>query len=394
MPFLSRARIELVAGEGALAGVRYELRSAPYRDPPEWAAHFHATYRDHGTPIAGEDLVLLDTTRVEGGGHEFCGSFVGTSFVFSDAGNLTTLEGDPRFFFDDSESPQAYGTGTEEWAGGGDYWGGQTMTLPLAGHPVGAPFPLFATAPEDLIESAYRVLIADAMPFGKNARIQLEHGGTNDSLERYRSLVYWYGRASACLVQTDALQVGDEADERVHDYVSPTASAPVTVRSRHELGVDHVGGREIIPESTVTGRFMTGTTEMTLALRPDNYGVLLRRKLDYAFPDQRAEVFVADDDGRDAWQPAGVWYLAGSNRCVYSNPLGELDPPAPVLQTSNRRLRDDEFLIDRALTEHRARLRVRIVFAPERLPIAPGEPLAELAWSELRYTAYAWVLPD
>ncbi len=27
----------------------------------------------------------------------------------------------------------------EEWGGGGDYWGGRNMTLPFAGHPVGAP---------------------------------------------------------------------------------------------------------------------------------------------------------------------------------------------------------------------------------------------------------------
>ncbi len=51
---------------------------------------------------------------------------------------MRTLEGDPRFFFDDSLTPQAQGTGTEEWGGGGDYWGGLNMTLPFAGHPVGA----------------------------------------------------------------------------------------------------------------------------------------------------------------------------------------------------------------------------------------------------------------
>jgi hypothetical protein len=139
---------------------------------------------------------------------------------------------------------------------------------------------------------------------------------------------------------------------------------------------------------------MTGTSEFTIAVRPDNHGVLLRRTLDYAFPDQRAEVFVADADGGGDFEPAGVWYLAGGSRCVYSNPPGELDPPAPVVQTSNRQLRDDEFLIDRALTEHRTKLRIRIVFAPERLPLVPGEPLPELAWSELRYAAYAWVMPE
>ena len=393
MPYLSGARVELVGGDTSLQGVRFALRRTPYRDPPQWAAHFHASYRDHGEPVPGKDLVLLDTTQVEGGG-EFCGSFAGTSITFSDRAELSTLEGDPRFFFDDSASPQGYGTGTEEWNGGGDYWGGLTMSLPLAGHPVGAPNALLAQGPEDMVEGAYRLLIADAMPFGRNARIQLEHGGLNDSRERYRTLVYWYGRRGACLVRSDALQLGDEADERAHEYHSPSASHAVTVRSRYELGVDHAGGVEVLPEVSERGRFMTGTSELSLALRPDNLGVLLRRTLDYGFPDQRAEVFVADDETRDDWQLAGVWYLAGSHRCVYSNPPGELDAPAPVLQASNRRLREDEFLIDRSLTAGRSRIRVRIVFKPESKPLAPGEALPELAWSELRYTAYSWVMEE
>ena len=393
MPFLSHARIELVAGDQPLHLARVDVRYAPLTDPPSWVAPFHATYVDHGEPTAGQDLVLLDTTTVEGGGKDYCGSFVGTSFIFSDRAELSTLEGDPRFFFDDSESPQGYGTGTEEWAGGGDYWGGETMTLPLAGHPVGAPNILLAQAREDQIESAYRLLLADAIPFGKNARIQLEHGGSNDSSEHYRSLVYWYGREGACLVQSDAVQIGDLEDERAHDYDSPTASEPIELRSRYELGVEQSNGNEIVPEHGERGRSMTGTTELSFAIDPRNLGVLLRRTLDYGFPDQRAQVFVADDDTREDWQPAGTWYLAGSNTCVYSNPPGELDPPQDLVQSSNRRLREDEFLIDRSLTSGRSRIRVRIVFDPEALPLQPGSAtFPELAWSELRYRAYSWIL--
>jgi len=43
----------------------------------------------------------------------------------------------------------------------------------------------------DKIESAYRFLLADLMPFGKNARITLEHGGTNQSTEHYETVTYW-----------------------------------------------------------------------------------------------------------------------------------------------------------------------------------------------------------
>ena len=54
---------------------------------------------------------------------------------------------------------------------------------------------------EDKIESAYRFLLADLMPFGRNARIRLEHGGTNESTEHYQTVTYWYGAPAASLHQ-------------------------------------------------------------------------------------------------------------------------------------------------------------------------------------------------
>jgi hypothetical protein len=389
MPFFRTAHVEIVAT--AAANVSWIAKTAPYSDPSNWAGYFHATYVDQGAPSAGNDLVMLDTTAIEGGG-DWCGSVVGTSFTFSDQAALGTLEGDPRFFFDDSQTPQVQGTGTEEWGGGGDYWnGGQITTLPFYGHPVGAPDPAHAANGEDMIESAYRFLLADLMPFGKNARVQLEHGGLDDSVEHYRTLVDWYGLPGACLAQTDALHVSDPIDEQAHDYVSPDASPVDTLTTRYEWGVDHVGATEIYPATTDTGRHTTGTTELSLTIRPENFGVLLRRKLDYGYPDQAARVSVANESG--TYVDAGVWYLAGSNQCVYSNPPGELDAPAPSVEASNRQWRDDEFLIPRALTDGRSRIRVRIAFSPRNAPLAPAVPLALQAWSEYRYTAYVWTLP-
>ena len=145
---------------------------------------------------------------------------------------------------------------------------------------------------------------------------------------------------------------------------------------------------------------MTGASTFTLNLTPDNHGVLLRRKLDYAFPNQRAEVYVAPagagpitDAGR-RWKRAGIWYLAGANTCVYSNPKDELGATQHVVQTSNRRFRDDEFLIPRDLTRGRSAIRVRVKFTPVKRPLFPGHPVPALAWSELRYWAYCWVLED
>jgi hypothetical protein len=336
---------------------------------------------------------LLDTRNIEGSA-DWCGHFVGTSFIFSHDAKLNTLEGDPRFFFDDSNTPQGQGTGTEEWGGGGDYWGGINMTLPFAGHPTGAKDAASAKSPEDKIESAYRFLLADLMPFGKNARIQLEHGGMNDSKEHYETVAYWYGTPGASLVLSDELKIADEGNEKAHNYSSPTASEAVEIRSRYEWGPDHLDGREIYPEEVDKGRTMDGTSEFTMKIAPENFGVMLRRKLDYTYPNQRAEVFVADaTEGKVGdFKAAGVWFLAGSNTCLFSRPKGELDPSEHKVQTSNRRFRDDEFLIGRDLTSGRSAIRIRIQFTPVKTPLLPNRPLVRLAWSEMRYNAYCFTM--
>jgi hypothetical protein len=395
MPFARSMRIELVGNQDApIKDVNWSLRMMPLRRPMSEVGYFHATYRDHPQPMAGQDLVLLDTHDVEGGG-DWTGSFVGTSFIFTHRNMLTTLEGDPRFFFDDSQTPQAYGTGTEEWGGGGDYWGGQRMTLPLAGHPCGARKLEEAKNEEDQIHSAYRFLLADLMPFGKRAVIRLEHGGENQSTEHYETVTFWYGRKGATLVRSDVIAVSDIASEKAHRYESPSASEPYAIQSRYEWGPDTLEGHEIYPAHEERGRKMTGTSEFTLDIDPGNVGVLLRRTLDYALPNQRAEVFVAPvtDDEVGYFRPAGVWYLAGSNTCLFSNVKEELTPSAHVVQTSNRRFRDDEFLVSRALTSGWAKVRIRVVFTPVKIPLLPGRPLRELAWSEIRYAAYSLLPP-
>jgi hypothetical protein len=400
MPFFRSARFEL-KGDGTtpVAGIRWNLRYQPYDDAISDVAYFHATYRDYLHPESGKDLVLLGTRETEGG-RDWSGQLVGTSWIFSHRAEFTTLEGDPRFFFDDSQTPQVQGTGTEEWGGGGDYWGERNMTLPFAGHPVGAPSEKAALNDEDKIESAYRFLLGDLMPFGKNAVIRLEHGGEDESTEHYEAVTCWYGAPAPSLVKTDELDVGRPESERPHHYWSSQASEPVEIMSRYEWGVDTLNGKEIYPAHLERGRYTTGTSEFTLKLTPNNFGVLLRRTLDYSFPNQRAEVYVADrspartDSHKLRWQRAGVWYLAGSNTCVYSNPKEELGATERISETSNRRFRDDEFLVPLSLTRGRSVVRIRIRFTPVRIPLFPGAEPPKAAWSEIRYYAYCFVIPS
>jgi len=263
-----------------------------------------------------------------------------------------------------------------------------------------------------------------------------------------------------------------------------------------------VAGIETYPATAARGRTTTTDSEFTLRIDPENAGVMLRRKLDYAYPNQRAEVYIKDArDPRANWQPAGIWYTAGSNTVVrsyggtekfagalerlysllqragavrmqiaqgdrklkipafigstealntlnrlptrqeltsletqtrnfltkvnggqvlrapreivsYATQLSsaqqallsagyesdlfekaELGATEHVTQVSNRRFRDDEFLVPRSLTQGRSSIRIRIVFTPVRTPLYPGRPLPSLAWSEMRYCAYSFVAP-
>jgi hypothetical protein len=48
--------------------------------------------------------------------------------------------------------------------------------------------------------------------------------------------------------------------------------------------------------------------------------------------------------------PKRIWCTAGSNTCAYSNPDSELGPTLHIAEASNRRFRDDEFLLSKGLT--------------------------------------------
>jgi hypothetical protein len=396
MPFFRHAKIEVQQRQGLSSDdIEWEIRTVPFTEPINHAGYFHATYSDHPEPELGKDIIFLDTSQVEGGG-AWSGNFVGMSWVFTRNGFLPTLEGDPRFFFGQSKTPQAWGTGTEEWGGGGDYWGGRNMTLPFAGHPVGTR-KKDAKDEKDLLNSAYRFLIADIFPFGNRAVIGLEHGGTNESTEHYSGVVYWYGMDSPSLVLTDHFHCCDEKIEiREHEYESPTASEPYALVSRYEWGPDSRGARMFFPAEQDYIRTMKGTSKFKMRLDPNNLGVMLRRKFDYLYPNQRAKVWVRPDKNDAEWQYVGQWYTAGSNTCVYSYPRseGELGKTQHTIITSNRRWREEEFLIPRHLTEGVKRLQIKIEHIPDNRELFPGHPFpAESLWSESRYWAYCYKMP-
>jgi hypothetical protein len=415
MPFFRSAKFELSGVKSPGTEISYEIRYGPLKGAANTSSYFHATYCDIPAPIPGKDMTFLDTRGIEGK-DKWSGNFVGMSFIFSHDGELGTLEGDPRFFFDDSQTPQAYGTGTEEWGGGGDYWGGENMTLPFAGHPCGASRKEQAKNSKDLVESAYRFLLADLMPFGNRAVIRMEHGGENQSHEHYEAVTYWYGLPAPSLVKTDELDVGQEWSEQAHAYNSPQASPVQWINSRYEWGVDSMaigawnaslgaalkGASSRSPKIEVyaphdeDGRFTRGTSTFTVKLRADNKGVLLRRTLDYSFPNQKAEIYIAGTGRKNSgWKYAGIWYLAGSNTVMHSDATGELGKRKYDEQTSDRRFRDDEFMIPAALTKNLDKIAIKVKFVEGEKEIYPGKDFPQQsAWSELKYDVYSYIIPE
>jgi hypothetical protein len=388
MPF--RRSADVMLSGAPVTDVRWSVAVGRNPLPAAWTGYFHATYQDHGEPPPGRDLVFLDTGRAgePSPGSAWCGSFVGTSFSFSDRARLGTLEGDPHFYFDDARTPQGIGTGTEEWAGGGDYWSGMTATLPLAGHPVGAPSPEAMRSPEDGVQGAYRWLLADAMPFGLNARIRFQHGGLNESEEHYRSVAYWYGKPGRCLHRTDRFDPGDRAEARRHSYRVRGPSRRQRLRSALDTG------DVVAPTWEATGRVNRGASQFTLRSLPRNRGLLLRRTLDQGYPDQDARVLIRHCAGdRCSWRRVGRWFTPGSSRVVFSFPPGELDPAQPEVRDDGRRFKDSELLISPRYTRGRSRLTFRIVPRLRPRPLLPGESPFPSAWTEYRYTLYAYRLP-
>src|SRR5690606_25444624 len=100
-------------------------------------------------------------------------------------------------------------------------------------------------------------------------------------------------------------------------------------------------GKKVNADYTDEGRHTRGVSEFTVSLDARNAGALLRRTLDYSFPNQTAEVYVADVStgakaASPAWERAGIWYLAGSTAHLYSRPRARAGEPQEAAELDKR----------------------------------------------------------
>ncbi|MEW5944975.1 MAG: glycoside hydrolase family 172 protein [bacterium] len=186
MPFEKSARFEIeVESEKRHTTVYYAIQYHRFSEAPQGVGYFHARW-NRETTRAGENYTIL---KADGRGH-YAGCFMHMQGVPRMTPLLWMrfwfLEGDEMIYVDGEGHPPAlHGTGTEDYFNSGWYFKKGTFAGPYHGLTV-----------KDWLRariSAYRFHVPDPVPFEREIRVTLEHGGTNDVPgSDYASVAYWY----------------------------------------------------------------------------------------------------------------------------------------------------------------------------------------------------------
>lgn len=186
MPFAESARFEVeVQSEKKNHILYYAVQYHKLKKMPKDAGQFHARW-NRETTREGENYVILDA---EGRGH-YAGCFLhmqrGPKFTLAPWKWLWFLEGSEMIYVDGEDHPPAiYGTGTEDYFNSGWYFNRGVYSAPFHG------LTLKDVARSRI--SAYRFHVPDPVPFKKDIRVTIEHGGANDVPgSDYASTAYWY----------------------------------------------------------------------------------------------------------------------------------------------------------------------------------------------------------
>ncbi|MGH3359962.1 MAG: glycoside hydrolase family 172 protein, partial [Nocardioidaceae bacterium] len=344
MPFARSADIELVnhsqqTVEGADASVTSStdrtIRPALTGSRPTMG-YFNATSkRGHTTEDADwRFLDLRGNGRFVGVNHTMVGLIA--------EGNIRNyLEGDERVYVDGSRSPSIYGTGSEDFYEGGWYFNHGAFSNPTNGAP---QMETTSFGCEYQCDSAYRLMLTDAVDFTSSLRFGIEHGPAAEEPAIYGSTAFWYGHEGDQRSQvTDSIDIGNRSSEQAHDYRGGGDVNRLT--SVFEGDDDTV-------DVTDRTRAARGMVSFTMTVPRANHGVRIRRTSDQQHAFQSAGVRVNGER-------LGTWLQTGGN-------------------TSQRWL-EDGFEIPASISAgHRA---LRVTLTP-----SDGAP----TWSAARYEAVAY----
>ena len=280
MPFFRWARVTIRLTETATAPVEADFvvrrrSEIPTRD----SGIFGTQSRVIDPSTAGRDSVIAD---LEGPGR-WVGLFLETGSI----GNQSQafLEGDERVHADGSRHPVWYGTGVEDFFGGGFYYRIDSMaSTPFRRALHGMTYDL--PDANGRVMGMYRLMLTDAPVFGERLVVGLEGGPVNQTPVRFRAVSYYYSRSTPPTRRRDLLDVGDVSSRLAHLYVW-TGNQQCSVLN---------GLFEDEPPTGLTADLCglsAGSSSFILRGAQLGQRLILRRRFDNGEGDQRATVAVA-----------------------------------------------------------------------------------------------------
>ncbi len=332
MPFANHAHIALInKRSSATNAISYEIQYKPFTDSFQNVGYFKTQFNTQQPTTNDNDILILDA--------QGAGQFLGEVQSMDGPANRQYLEGDERIYTDGSNSPSFQGTGTEDFFNGGWYFKYGPYTAPISGNTVH-----IATSTDDKT-AAYRLFLQDSVPFHTHLHVSIEHGpyDTAGVNENVWTLAYYYLQPARATL-TDTLDVGNNSSELAHHYSITTQTWQGTRSFTFE-------GTNNTVKVTDDGRAHKGTSQFTMAINPNNNGVILRRQFDQEIFSQQSQILV---DGA----PVGIWYKAGGN--------------------STFPWREEDFLLPASFTSGKSSITITVQF------VSSAED-----WNEFHYWVYS-----
>ncbi|HEX4223566.1 MAG TPA: glycoside hydrolase family 172 protein [Pseudonocardiaceae bacterium] len=293
MPYASGATVGIYNASGiAVSGAQAEVTSAPDAQVAAKLAMgqygYFQTNSHAGPTTPGQDWSYLQTTGT--------GKFVGDTVDMLGPGSREYLEGDEHVYTDVSKTPQLDGTGTEDFYQSGWYFNRGPYNTPTHGNSAHLVDGTGCATGSDCT-TAFRLMLADSVPYGSNITFGIEHGETDNIAANYSSTAYYYGQATPSVRQSDLLTVGDAASEAAHQYTSTDPGAVTSLTETYE-------GNDGTPAPvTMSTRATNSAVTFTMALDPTNDGAVLLRTSDQAKGYQSVAVTVNGQQLADWVQP-------------------------------------------------------------------------------------------
>lgn len=284
MPFFRSAKVALGLAESAVDPVAVDfIVRRRNRSPARDSGLFGAELRVVPASVAGRDSAIVE---LDGPGRWVglfleVGGFSGSSKSF--------LEGDERIHLDSSPHPALYGTGVEDFFGGGFYYRIDSMSsIPFRKALHGMTYEL--TDSTGLAMGMYRLMLSDAPVFGERMVVGLEGGPVNQTAVRMRAVAYAYLRRTPPLRRRDMVDLGDAFSRFSHLYIADgdPVCGPLSALFESE------------PPLALTAeacRRDGGNASFVFRGAQPDHRLVLRRRLDVGEGDQRAAISVSGMPG-------------------------------------------------------------------------------------------------